>query len=132
MSEDRTKAIFSKNLKKYMHLREKSQADLAKVIGVSSSTASDWCNGRKMPRSDKLAALCQWLGIELNELMAEDDPKEPLYYLDIETARAAQEIFANKDLRMLFDIARDADPEDLRALHSMALALKRKERGNDD
>ena len=33
---------------------------------------------------------------------------------------------------MLFDAARDADPEDLKALHNMALALKRKERGNTD
>ena len=33
---------------------------------------------------------------------------------------------------MLFDVQRDMDADDLRALHNMALALKRKERGNDD
>ena len=49
-----------------------------------------------------------------------------------ETAKAAQEIFENKELRALFDVARDADPEDLKALHNMALALRRKERGDQD
>ena len=44
----------------------------------------------------------------------------------------AQDIFENKELRMLFDTARDAEPEDLQAVHNMLLALKRKERGNID
>ena len=42
------------------------------------------------------------------------------------------EIFENKELRALFDVQRDMDPDDLKALHNMALALKRKERGNYD
>lgn len=58
--------------------------------------------------------------------------ESPNYYLDDETAKAAQEIFENKELRALFDVGRDMEADDLRALHNMALALKRKERGNDD
>ena len=54
------------------------------------------------------------------------------YYLNDETAQAAQEIFENKELRALFDVQRDMSSDDLKALHSMALALKRKERGNLD
>ena len=44
----------------------------------------------------------------------------------------AQKIFDNKELRMLFDAAQDAAPEDLETVHSMLLALKRKERGTID
>lgn len=62
----------------------------------------------------------------------EENDGEENYYLNDETAKAAQEIFENKELRALFDVARDADPEDLKALHNMALALKRKERGGND
>lgn len=54
------------------------------------------------------------------------------YYLNDETAKVAQEIFENKELRALFDVQKDMEPDDLRALHNMALALKRKERGNID
>jgi hypothetical protein len=44
----------------------------------------------------------------------------------------AQSIFESKELRMLFDAAQDANPEDLQTVHSMLLALKRKERGSFD
>lgn len=54
------------------------------------------------------------------------------YYTNRETAEVAQEIFENKELRALFDVQRDMEPDDLRALHNMALALKRKERGSYD
>ena len=49
------------------------------------------------------------------------------YYINEETAKVAQEIFENRELRALFDVQRDMTPEDLRALHGMALALKRKD-----
>lgn len=52
------------------------------------------------------------------------------YYLNPETSKIAQEIYDNKELSLLFDAARDADPEDLQTVHSMLMALKRKEQGN--
>ena len=60
----------------------------------------------------------------------EENEDSEKYYLNDETAKVAQEIFENKELRALFDVQKDMEPDDLRALHNMALALKRKERGN--
>ena len=57
---------------------------------------------------------------------------EQKYYLNEETAKVAQEIFENKELRVLFDAARDANPEDLRTTYDMLMALKRKEQNTDD
>lgn len=54
------------------------------------------------------------------------------YYLNDETAEIAQDILENKELRMLFSVGRNMDPEDLKALHNMALALKRKEGFDND
>ena len=55
------------------------------------------------------------------------------YYLNNETAQMAQKLFENKDLRILFDAAQDATPEDLKTTYDMLMALKKKERGmNDD
>lgn len=50
------------------------------------------------------------------------------YYINPETAAVAQQIFENKELRLLFDAAADATPEDLQLVHQMLLALKAKER----
>ena len=129
---DSLRETFAENLKYYMERSGKTQADLMRYMGVSSATASDWVNGRKMPRADKLQAIANWLMVDLSDLMEEKKDDRPDYYLNPETAEMAQEIFENKELRMLFSVGRDMDPEDLKALHSMALALKRKENREDD
>ena len=54
------------------------------------------------------------------------------YYLNDETADIAQQIFENKELKVLFDAAKDAQPEDLGTVYQMLLALKRKQRGEDN
>ena len=55
--------------------------------------------------------------------------EEKTYYLNPETAELAQTLFENKDLRVLFDAAKDATPEDLQTTYNMLMALKKKERG---
>lgn len=82
--------------------------------------------------SDRLQQIADYLNVSTEYLLTGEEKKEDHYYLNDETAQVAQEIFENKELRALFDATRDADPEDLRALHNMALALKRKERGGED
>lgn len=48
----------------------------------------------------------------------------PVYYTDPETARIAQEVFDNPDLRMLFSAARDAKPEDIKLAADMLRRFK--------
>ena len=84
------------------------------------------------PSADKIQRIADFLGVSTEYLLPGTEKEPAGYYLNDETAQVAQEIFENKELRALFDATRDADPEDLRALHNMALALKRKERGGDD
>ena len=83
--------------------------------------------------SDRLKDIATYFNVSLEYLMTgEEKEGVETYYLNEETSKMAQSIFENKELRLLFDAARDADPEDLEAVHSMLLALKRKERGNID
>lgn len=83
---------------------------------------------------DRLKMIANYFDVSIDYLMtgAEKEGGEK-YYLNDETARIAQDIFENKDLRVLFDAARDASPEDLQTTYNMLMALKKKERGyNDD
>lgn len=85
------------------------------------------------PSMEKVRKLADYFEVSINYLTADDDAGNKIeYYINEETAQMAQDIFENKELRLLFSDARDADPEDLQAVHSMLLALKRKERGNTD
>lgn len=130
MADDEYKKIFAKNLKHYMVASGKNQMDLMRDLGLSSSTVSNWCTGSKLPRMDKVQMLADYFHILKSDLLEEKSPVDNnTYYLNPETSRIAQEIYDNKELSLLFDAARDADPEDLQTVHSMLMALKRKERG---
>ena len=102
-----------------------------KDTGVSTSTISTWKNKGTHCGSKLQKIICDYFGVSVDYLMNGEDTQTK-YYLNDETAAIAQDIFENKELRLLFDAARDAAPEDLETVHSMLLALKRKERGNID
>lgn len=119
----------------YCKLRDEKglkDADVVKATGITKSTFSDWKSGRSKPKQDKLQKIADFLEVSVDYLMTGEEKEGDRYYLNDETAQVAQEIFKNKELRALFDVQRDMEPEDLKALHQMALALKRKERGGDD
>lgn len=133
MSEQEFNSIFSKRLRYYLEKNNMTQVELSKKLGVGTTSVYNWCNGVKSPRMDKVDAMCKLFGCRRSDLMEDEtNDKTTGYYLNDETAQVAQEIFENKDLRVLFDAARDAKPEDLRTTYDMLMALKRKERGNDD
>lgn len=64
--------IFSENLQRIMKERDKTQADLARYFSISSATASDWYNGKKMPRASKLQSIANWLTVDLSDLLKEN------------------------------------------------------------
>lgn len=134
MSEQEFNAVFSKRLRYFLNKYGMTQVELAKHLGVGTTSVYNWCNGIKAPRMDKVDAMCDLFKCKRSDLIEDKDSDHTVdeYYIDNETAKAAQEIFENKELRLLFDTARDAAPEDIQTVHSMLLALKRKERGNDD
>lgn len=131
MSEEEFNKIFSSNLKNYMQKKGITQLELSKLLGVSAQSVSNWCNGKKTPRMDKVDAICKVFGCLRSDLM-ENKKRGSSYYLDPETAKVAQEIKDNKELSLLFDAAMDAEPDDLKTVHTMLLALKRKEQGHEE
>lgn len=67
MAEDEYKRIFSKNLRKYMSLNNKTQVDLINDLGFNKSAVSTWCNGTRLPRMDKVDALAKYFGIRRSD-----------------------------------------------------------------
>ena len=105
---------------------------VCKETGLTTATISNWKAGRYTPKQDKLQKIADYFGVSLEYLTTGEEKEGEKYYLNEETAQVAQEIFENKELRALFDVQRGMAVEDLQALHSMAFALKRKERGDID
>lgn len=118
-----------------------SQDELARVLGVTRSAVSQYERGLREPQLEMMEFLADYFNVDYNYLLGREDVttrfSDPTkivsdYYFDDETAKLAQELFENKELRALFDVQRGMSADDLRALYGMALALKRKERGTDD
>lgn len=100
--------------------------ELSKRSGVPIGTLNKILSGAtKDPKLETLKAIAKALGLSLSDF---DDA--PRYYDNDDTAAIAQEILDNHELRVLFDAARDADPEDLQTAYDMLMALKRKEKGD--
>ena len=70
---DNAKMVFAENLKAYLNSKGYTQLDLATYMNCSSSTVSDWCNGKKYPRVDKMQRMADWLGIQMSDLTSEHD-----------------------------------------------------------
>lgn len=101
----------------YCELRDArgmKDADVARETGITKSTFSDWKNGRSNPKDAKLQKIADLFGVSV-EYIRTGKEKEggEKYYLNEDTAEIAQAVFENKDLRVLFDAAKDASPEDL-------------------
>ncbi len=115
-----------------------TQIELSKKINISRSTIGMYETGAREPDFETLEKIADFFNVDIDYLLGRTDKTTLLpesagrYYTNHKTAEVAQEIFENKELRALFDVQRDMDPDDLKALHNMALALKRKERGNYD
>lgn len=86
----------------------------------------------KVIPSDRIYEIAKYFSVSMEYLMGEEPSPKEHYYYDEKTRDMAQALLENKELRVLFDAARDSSPEDLQTVHSMLLALKRKEQGTSD
>ncbi len=71
MSNIGNKAIFAENLKHYLELNGKSRNEVCKALGFKYSTFTDWINGNKYPRMDKIEMLANYFGILKSDLIEE-------------------------------------------------------------
>jgi repressor LexA len=63
------KDIFSKNLRYYIDRSGKDRRELAKIWGFPYSTVTEWINGRKYPRIDRIEKMAQYFGILKSDLI---------------------------------------------------------------
>lgn len=133
MPEKEFNAVFSKRLRYYLSKYDITQVELAKRLGVGTTSVYNWCNGIKTPRMDKVDAMCNLFHCKRSDLIEEKSADDTVhYYLNEETREIAQEAFENPELRTLFKVARDIPPERLRAHIEFMKTLKAQERGESD
>ena len=121
----------SKNIR---YLRKKfnlSQEALAEKFGYKSfTTIQKWEMGTSEPPAGIVRRLADLFNVDIDDLMKIDlekadlNPESRNHYLDKETLAKAQEIFDSKEMRLLFDAAKDSKPEDLQMAADLLQRLK--------
>lgn len=110
-----------------------TQDELSKELKLSRSAIGMYESGAREPDYATLELIADFFVVDINYLLGRtNNINSDSYYLDAKTAEVAQEIKDNKELGLLFDAAKDASPEDLQTVHTMLLALKRKEEGTTE
>ena len=71
MSESDFNKVFSTNLRRYLSLFDMTQLELSQKLGVGTTSVSNWCNGLKSPRMDKVDAMCVLFNCTRSDLMEE-------------------------------------------------------------
>ncbi|MCH5271612.1 MAG: helix-turn-helix transcriptional regulator [Lachnospiraceae bacterium] len=107
-----------------------SQGDLEKELGFSNGSISKW--KKSQPTFDRLKKLADYFGVTVEYLQnGETAGQKQGYYFNEETAKLAQEMFEDPDMRSLFDMKRNMPPERFKAHMEFMKSLYKQETGED-
>lgn len=119
--------IVAANLRALAYDHDKTQADIARDLGIHKATISAWMNGTRTPRMDKIDMLCEYFGCTRMDIMEEGRYKKKdtsaapvqkneqpeVYYLDDNAREIAEFYHKNPEYRVLLDASRRISPEDI-------------------
>lgn len=116
-------------LNSLMELKNINCYELSKKTGIANTTLNTLLKGGT-DKFDivKLKKICEVLGCSLDYLMDDNVTEYEYsgvnegashYYVNEDVAQYAQEIANNKDLKMLFDAAKDIKKEDMQLVYEM-------------
>ena len=76
MSDLGNKEIFSKNLRYYMTINNKTRIDLCRDLDFKYTTFTDWYNGNIYPGIDKIEKIANYFRIEKSDLIEDSEKRK--------------------------------------------------------
>lgn len=96
---------------------------IAQALGRSATICQDWKQGKSRPSEEQLRIVAEILGTSPAYLMGED--VEPVPADEEELMELLSALREREDMRMLFKLAQDASPEDVRQAVKIIEALRK-------
>lgn len=84
-----------------------SQSKLEKDLGIAKGSVTKWKT--QEPRHSTIEKVANYFGVSVEYIMTGAEQKG--YYLNEKTARMAQEMFEDEDMRSLFSMKQKMTPE---------------------
>lgn len=102
--------IFRANLTYYIRRSKLSQVEIARIVGVSKGSVTNWVSGVSIPDIDVINDLCQILGVSMSDMLE----------LDIEKDAKKEQLIKN------YELLNDDGQEDLLRFSEMLTSDSRK------
>lgn len=108
--------IFSTNLRNVLYLAGKTQVELAKGIGISEVSVSNWINGNAVPRPNTVDKICAYLKCKREDLMIDKSQRVLLAPEDY----LASEMTNHPELYDLFNSVLKMSSSDIELITALA------------
>lgn len=95
-NEHKIDELIASNLVRLLREKNRTQLELAEYLGVTQAAVSNWCNGTKMPRMDKIDKICAFFDVKRSQLMSSSSIEDDL---------RVDDLFIKKYGHSLFDTA---------------------------
>ena len=92
---------------------------VGKATGISTSTLSEWKNGKYTPKSDKLQKIADYFNVPVEYLLTGEKKSPDTMSEDEEIMEYLNELKNNPGMRILFSKAKGATKEDLEKVVKM-------------
>lgn len=119
--------IWNDRLRRLREEHRYTLKEIASKLGVSEAMVSRHESNTKNIPYDIIEQYAKIYGCTPQYIMGwkdDDSSGSEGYYTNPETAKLAQELFDNPDMRVLFDAARDSEPKDLQMAADLLKRLK--------
>lgn len=124
MSGIGNKEIMADNLKYYIERSGKDRRELAEIWGFPYSTLSEWINGRKYPRIDRIEIMADYFGILKSDLIERKSTPETEKDNDI-MADIIVRMRMDKGFFSLVESLYDLDSEKIEGVRQLLSAARR-------
>lgn len=100
---------------------------VANECNISRSNVTSWKNNGYTPRGDVLQRIASYFDVSVDFLLGEEEQKEkPLVNGDEELTEYLEILKTRPEMRMLFQISKDATKEDVEAAVRVIEAIRKK------
>ena len=120
------KEVFAENFNYYLRRSGERKADIARYLGISQCTISDWTSLRTYPRMDKVQLLAQYWGIEMSDLV-EKHTFENKNYAKKEAHKMTAELISDKDALELYSLIKRLSPSQKDMVKTLVMSLLKEE-----
>ena len=124
---------FSERLRLLRQENRYKQREMADILGLKLRGYQEYEYGNAYPTVPGLIQIAEFFQVSTDYLLGRADRTGPSsetgYYFDAETARLAQEMYEDKDMRSLFDMKRNMPPERFKAHLDFMKNLYEQEKG---